>query len=103
MTRVGAHVRQNLILIVAIAGGVATLIGANYVGTNDRSRIEEVARDLCETTEKLKAQHRLEALEDYENLDRNGRLLGIEITPELRATARESRDATLRRFAPSDC
>jgi hypothetical protein len=42
-------------------------------------------------------------MERYQNLDRDGRLLGIEITPELREQAARSRNKTLARFAAREC
>jgi len=57
----------------------------------------------CQEIEALKGRVRARVNEDYRNLDRNGKLLGITITPELRAQAKADRDATLKRYSPQSC
>lgn len=78
----------GLLVLVVLSGG---LLAAN----NQRHN--------CEAVEKLKAQFRIEANESYANLDRDGKLLGIKITDELRDQARRNRDATLERFKATEC
>lgn len=67
------------------------------------ARIEAIAYHECLDIEKLKKIQRDDALKNYRQLDRNGKLLGIKITPELRKAAKEDRDDKLRKFAPKDC
>lgn len=57
----------------------------------------------CQKIEALKAQFREQAIQNYERLDHDAELLGIELTPELREAAKQGRDRTLRRFAETDC
>ena len=66
-------------------------------------QLEEGRVENCRTIEALKTEFRSDAKTDFRNLGRTARLLGITVTPELRKAARESRDATLRRFASIDC
>lgn len=69
-------------------------------------RIEQLNRinfDFCLKIQKLYKARRDEAIENYRHLDRNGRLLGIRVSPELRRTARQARDETLRRFKKQKC
>lgn len=67
------------------------------------AQLRQVAKQDCLEIESLKKIQRDNAIDNYRKLDRNGRLLHITITPELRRTAREERDATLRKFAPEPC
>lgn len=66
-------------------------------------RVETLAVRNCENVEALKSVQREAARENYANLERNARLLKLELTPELRRVAREGRDATLKRFASHRC
>jgi hypothetical protein len=91
-----AVLRANLPLLIAAAFTVTAVVFAVY----ERGR---VTRLNCQQIEALKAEFREQALERYQNLDRDGRLLGIEITPELREQAARSRNKTLARFAAREC
>lgn len=57
----------------------------------------------CSQIEALKAEFRKQAVENFANLERNARLLEIELTPELRREAAAGRDRTLVRFAAREC
>lgn len=95
--------RGTVFVFVAMAVSVAVVSALNYLGTSDRERISALAEQTCNQVEHLKAELRDRARDNFRNLERDARLLGIALTPELRATARESRDDTLRRFKPIDC
>jgi hypothetical protein len=91
-----SSVRANLPLLVAALFTVGAVSFAVY----ERDR---VTHSNCQQIEALKTEFREQARERFQNLDRDGRLLGIEITPELRAQAARSRDRTLARFAAREC
>ena len=57
----------------------------------------------CLNIEALKTQVRADARNDFRNLDRNGRLLHIKITKEIRDTARQERDQKLKNYAAGSC
>lgn len=82
---------------------LSALALALAMGASDQADLDELARQNCEQVEALKTEFRDQAVESFANLDRNVRLLGIELTPEAREVAKQGRDATLRRFAPTDC
>lgn len=57
----------------------------------------------CVNIESLKSRVRIRAIEDFKHLDANGKLLGIKITPQLRAEAKKQRDRTLADYAAQSC
>lgn len=99
------HIRDPRMLAAAVVAGLAMIVLALAFTwrAHDQEKLRHLARSNCEQIEELKTEFREEAVEDFKNLERNGRLLGIEITPDLRATALFERDRTLTRFAPAEC
>jgi len=100
----GKPTRRWILTVVVIFA----LIGALWF--NQHQGLRAVTNDLsaqslenCQEIEALKGRVRDRVNEDYRNLDRNGKLLGITITPELRAQAKADRDATLKRYSPQSC
>lgn len=67
------------------------------------SQLNRVNFDLCERIRALFAARRQEAIQNYRNLERDARLLGIKVTPELREASRRARDMTLERFRDEKC
>lgn len=57
----------------------------------------------CAQVEALKDRVRQRAIDDYNSLDRNAHLLGIKLTPQLRAATLKSRNRVLSDYAPQDC
>lgn len=57
----------------------------------------------CVQVEALKERVRQRAIDDFNNLERNAKLLGITLTPQLKAATLESRNRILRDYAPQDC
>lgn len=57
----------------------------------------------CTQDEAIKAEFREIATENFQNLERNAELLGIELTPALVRQAELDRDQTLARFAAREC
>lgn len=57
----------------------------------------------CREIERLKAQEREDARQNFNNLSRNLRILGIQKTDEIKGIARETRDQRLARFAAEAC
>lgn len=99
-------VRANAILLAAatLAACALVALGVSLAwGANDRRELAEVVKQNCEAIEALKAQFREQALQNFERLEENARLLDIPLTEELRQAAEQGRDRTLRRFAESDC
>ncbi len=93
---------------IATVAVILALIGAMWF--NQHQGLRAVTNDLsaqsleyCHEIESLKTRVRVRVTDDFANLDRNGRLLGITITPELRAQAKTDRDATLERYAAQPC
>ncbi len=93
--------------LVTVGVILALIVG---VWVNQHQGLRAVTNDLsaqsleyCHEIEALKARVRARVNEDYRNLDRNGKLLDITITPELRAQAKADRDATLKRYAAQSC
>jgi len=64
---------------------------------------QKLSLENCRDIEDLKGRVRTKVTEDYANLDRNGVLLGITITPALRRQALHDRNETLRKYAPEPC
>lgn len=65
--------------------------------------LNEINKQQCDEIEKLKKDARDLARKNWLQLDENGELLGIEITPALRAKAKEDYLDTLRRHKPGTC
>ena len=61
------------------------------------------AEENCREIESLKTLVRQEAIDNYEHLAKNAKLLNLKVTPELRSAAREARDARLARYAKDVC
>lgn len=98
--------RRNRGLILSamfVVVSVAALGVALTRGAADQEAIAEVGRKNCQQIEALKTEFRTQAIQDFEHLDRNARLLGITLTAEVRKAARAGRDDTLRRFRPHSC
>lgn len=95
--------RSALIAGVLVVAAAVALAFALAMGANDQRELADVTRENCEQIESLKTELRREAIRVFNNFDRNTRILGIEVTPELRAVARQKRDRTLVRFAPIEC
>jgi hypothetical protein len=66
-------------------------------------QIAEQSLANCREIESLKAVHRVTARTTYRNRERNFRLLGLTLSPELERIAVESRDAILERFKAEPC
>lgn len=64
---------------------------------------QDIRFSFCVQIEALKTAQRTAANENYQKLDQNAKLLGIKVTPELRAAAKHNWVQTLRRFAPHNC
>lgn len=95
--------RQNLGLALAVLFSVAAITVAAVLRAHDQAAIERTAERNCRSIELLKTEFRAEAQESFENLVENARLLGIAVTPELRAVARRRLDKKLARFAAQSC
>lgn len=98
--------RANAPLIIASVVAVGAIVLFSFAfawRASDQARISAIVAHNCADIEALKSQFRRQAIESFAALDRNGRLLGIRITPEVRAAARESRDRTLQRFRSKRC
>ena len=65
-----------------------------------RSKFRQADLSHCREIEKLKEGFREAAKENFAMLERNAALLKIEVTPALRAAAREGLRKTLKRYAP---
>lgn len=94
-----------LLLVAAVLAGVALVaLGVSLAwGANDQRELADVVRTNCRQIESLKAQFRIQAIENYERLEEDAKLLGITLTDELRSAALEGRNRNLARFAPIDC
>lgn len=90
----------SALLAIAALGLVAV---ASTWRAEDQEQLRTVAMKNCQSIEALKTQFRKQALENYAQLERNARLLDIEVTDEVRAAALENRNRTLRRFKPLSC
>lgn len=108
-TQIAMLVAACLILFsLAIAGGALV---QRFDQTNDRratqsafnARITELATSDCLDIEKLKTNVRNKANEDFRNLSRNAKLLGITLTPAIIEQARADRAATLETYAKQPC
>lgn len=94
----------RLTLIAVVVLGAFALASYSVLAVVDsRARNVEQRVAFCLEIEKLKAAQRQKANENYRNLRKNARILGIKVTPELVRASRESRDRELRRFAARSC
>lgn len=108
-TKIALGVASLAVFLSLAASGVALVVRFN--DTNARRdqahqrdvRIAAVALQDCHEIEALKKAQRDKAIDDYQHLDVNAKLLGIKVTPELRRAAADARDTALRRFAPEAC
>lgn len=94
--------RMVLAGIFVIATTVALAISLAW-GADDQAELAKVARENCLQIEELKREQRAEAILSYRHLARSLRLLGVEVTPEIREASRMMRDRRLRRFEAHDC
>ena len=94
---------KNAVLFFSVGVSVAVIVLSGIWRSQATAELKRVVQRNCMTIEALKAQFRLQATENYERLDENARLLGITVTPELRAAAKVGRDRTLGRFAAEQC
>lgn len=98
--------KSNILLVAAsvlVTLALASVGVALAWGANDQAELAQVARTNCMQIEALKTQFRNQAVQSYRHLEQNARILGIEVTPELRQEAQRGRDEALRRFARSEC
>lgn len=96
--------RWDVIGYLVLALGVLGAFGFQEFARRERvDQLNYINTRQCLEIELLKKVEREEALEDFRNLDRNLRILGIEKTPEIVETAEESRDRTLSRFRVGTC
>ena len=95
--------RGVLVLGVVTAVMVGAVTGAALHRSQSQAELSDIAKQNCQNIEALKAEFRLQANEGYAELAENAQLLGITVTPELRAAALADRNRTVRRFASSDC
>lgn len=65
--------------------------------------INRINKEQCDEIEKLKKDNRDAAREQYLQLDLNARLLGITVTPELRAKAKKDYLAKIKRNKKDTC
>jgi hypothetical protein len=89
--------RKAVRTVTVVAGAAIVVAVAGNFGT------AVAARDNCRRIDNLYDRVRMNAIRNYAELDEQGRLLGIKITPELRQRAREDRDRTVRQYAPLEC
>ena len=68
------------------------------IAENDAQKV-----GFCIDIEDLKAKFREDAVEDYNDLNRNLRLLGIKRTPEIERIALANLNEARTRFAPESC
>lgn len=104
-------------MLVAAAAIVIAMTGAGLAlsqrfGQTAQRRAEQASfnrqlaqesLDNCHEIEKLKRAVRQQAVEDYQHLDRNLRILGIKKTKSIARTARQARDEKLTKFAEQVC
>lgn len=90
-------------LVIALLGNVTVYFANNK--TTDKILSARAASRLynCQQLNVLKANVRQDAIDNYNHLDRNGKLLGIKITPELRNQARIDKENTLEKYKAVDC
>lgn len=94
---------MKVLSVVLCAVSLAMFAWTGFEHARNEQEIDEVTARNCQAIEKLKAEFRSEALENYARLEENAMLLGIPLTSALREAAAEARDQKLRRFAPVDC
>jgi hypothetical protein len=100
------HRRRDFTLGLASALatlGLALLLVAAYWRAQDTRTFAEQTVRHCRQIEALKTEIRRTAIQNFRNLKRDAELLGIDITSQLRAAARDSRDDKLHRFRPNPC
>jgi hypothetical protein len=98
--------RRHMALIgyLVLAAGVIGAFVFIEVARRERiGQLNKINYNQCVSIENLKRGEREGARESYRNLDRNGKLLGIKITPELRKQALEDRNTKLARFRELPC
>ena len=95
--------------ILALVSAVAIILAGwalfdRFQQTNERRRdLAAIDHRNCVAIEDLKLAQRQEAILNFKQLDRNGKLLHIKITPEIRRVAKQARDRRLHRFASKPC
>lgn len=91
----------TLALFTALLLAGDGLVAWTFIEQHNDARVRR--HELCVQVELLKTGFRQDAIDNYKHLDRNGKLLNIKITPQLRKAAKESLNATLKRYAPDPC
>ena len=97
---------MRLMVVVVVLASVLSIALFAWVSierAQDQRDLDALAARNCMSIEALKTQFREQAIEGYQNLERDARLLGVVLTPELRQAAVESRDKKLARFAAREC
>lgn len=94
---------KNAVLFASVAVSVGVIVLTGIWRSQAARDIATVVNRNCQSIEALKKQFRQQAIENYERLDVNAKLLGVTVTPELREAAKVGRDRTLRRFAHTEC
>lgn len=99
-----------LAVMVAIGWGYYAAVQnrrfSEQIASNRTQRIAQINRvnyESCLRVEELYTARREEAQEEYNNLERNTRLLGVKLTPELKRVAAQGLAATLERFSATQC
>ena len=93
---------------LATTGVILAIIAAVWFNQHQglRSVTDQLAQqslENCKEIEANKAQQRKDATEEHNNLERNARLLGITLTPELRAAVDAEYQHKMDVYAPSKC
>lgn len=112
--------KNRLTLILLMLAGIAaalSLMASGYAlvdrfsktdaRRNEQTQFNEklaaLANSNCHDIEQLKAAQREQANQDFRELHRNLRILGIKETREIRRVARRQHSHVLVRFAPQAC
>lgn len=84
---------------------LARIKESNSVRVDLVSAFRRSNQSLCVEIEKLKQGFRIQAFENYNNLPKTAKLLNLELTPELRQAALESRNKQLNKYKakPGGC
>jgi hypothetical protein len=96
-------VKLRLFAVVLSVLSLTLFFWTSYQRGNDVKALDQLAARNCEQIESLKREFRTEAQDEFDNIARNARLLGIELTEELLDTAQQELNKTLFRFRAADC
>ena len=88
--------RMILLALVSVSSLFALFLFRSY-------EVNQQNKKMCVQIEKLKQLVRDEAWNDFNDLNKNLRLLNIPKTPEIERAAKARRDGRLRRFQSIDC